>query len=106
MGAKRRLVCRIGPPSAHARSLRHIWARLRLGARDGPACAGGGGEVARARIGEGGREGGIIIIRAAGGSQPPQVTYGSAAAHNSAAPFYTYPKGREGEGERGRELRQ
>ena len=52
------------------------------------------------------REGGIIIIRAAGGSQPPQVTYGSAAAHNSAAPFYTYPKGREGEGERGRELRQ
>ena len=52
------------------------------------------------------REGGIIIIRAAGGSQPPQVTYGSAAAPNSAAPFYTYPKGREGEGERGRELRQ
>ena len=42
----------------------------------------------------------------AGHNRPPQVTYGSAAAHNSAAPFYTYPKGREGEGERGRELRQ
>ena len=55
---------------------------------------------------EGGREASSCIIRAAGGSQPPQVTYGSAAAHNSAAPFYTYPKGREGEGERGRELRQ
>lgn len=51
--------------------------------------------IARAR----GRE-------ASSGSQPPQVTYGSAAAHNSAssssssslaaAPFYTYPRGRGG----------